>query len=107
MVLNQIIRSIPDLRDRIADTTGQAPESLDIYALNIDTIPAAAIGVVWHAVSSVIDWRILLALSTAALLVYYYYSLTDDEPLTLEDADMFTDEEIKGFTYEISRKLLE
>jgi hypothetical protein len=101
MVLNQIIRMMPDMAVHIADVTGLDPE---VMSLNPDNITVEVIAIVWPVISMVIDWRILLALSISVLALYALYRYYDY--MTLEDSDLFTKEEAEMFSYEISQKLL-
>ena len=102
MVLNQIIRMMPDMAARIADITGLDPE---IMSLSPDNITVEVIAIVWPVISLVLDWRILLALSISALAIYALYRYYDRD-IVLEESNLFTEEEAHKFTYDVTCKLL-
>lgn len=95
MVLNQMLKAIPDIRNRVADATGQDVKTFDKQILP-EAIPVTAVAIIWQALSTVLDWRILLALAAGGFALYYVSKRMDSETELLNDQQI----------YDVSRKLL-
>ena len=95
LVLNQILRAMPDIKKRVADATGQDANTFNTEILP-DKIPVTAVAVIWQALSKVVDWRVLLALAAGGIFLYYISKRVDSETELLSDMQI----------YDVSRKLL-
>ena len=95
LVLNQLLNSMPDTKERLADILGQDVESLNSQLLP-DTLTATTFVVIWEAVSSVIDWRILIAAAVGIGITYYLSKRINGDTEILTDKQLFN----------VSRKLL-
>lgn len=95
LVLNQLLKAIPDIKNRVADATGQDPAAFNTDVLP-DKIPVTAVAVIWQALSKVIDWRVLLALAAGGIFLYYLSKRMDTETELLSDRQI----------YDVSRNLL-
>ena len=95
LVLNQMLNAMPDIKERLADVLGQDVDTLDAQLLP-DTLTATAFAVTWEAVSSVINWRILVAGAVGIGITYYLCKRLKD------DTEILTENQI----YIMSRKLL-
>lgn len=95
LVLNQILKAIPDIKKRVADATGQDANAFDTEILP-DKIPVTAVAVIWQALSKVVDWRVLLALAVGGIFLYYLSKRMDTETELLSDRQI----------YDVSRNLL-
>lgn len=88
MVFNQLLKAAPDLQDRLTDAIGRDVKIIDKQLLP-DKIPATAVAIIWQALSTVLDWRVLMFLGAAAFAFYYVSKRMDSETELLNDQQIF------------------
>lgn len=95
LVLNQLLKAIPDIKKRVADATGQDPNTFNTEILP-NKIPATAVAIIWAALSKILGWKFLLALGAGGLVIFYLSRRLDGETEILSDQQL----------YDVSRNLL-
>ena len=95
LVINQLLKALPESKTKLAGILGQDAESLEIDVLP-ETLTVAGIAIVWQALSSVIDWRILVAATVVVVAIYYITNRVD------EDSDILSEAQLDN----VSKKLL-